>query len=70
MRINIIYISKLEFFYTFKEAFFTSITEKNIQKGFAGAGFIPYDLERVISKLNIRIRTLIPPTLNPGIVLP
>ena len=30
MRMNIIYISKLEFLCAFKEAFFTSITEKNI----------------------------------------
>jgi len=33
MRMNIIYISKLEFLYTFREAFFTSIIEKNIQGG-------------------------------------
>jgi len=55
MRINIMYISKLEFLYTFKEAFFASIIKKNIQGGFTGAGLIPYDLERVIFKLDIRI---------------
>ena len=70
MRMNIIYISKLEFLYAFREAFFASITENNIQRGFSGASFIPYNLERVISKLDIHIRTLIPPTLRPGIVLP
>ena len=70
MRINITYISKLEFLYAFKEAFFTFITKNNIQGGFAGAGLIPYDLERVIFKLDIYIRTLIPPTLKSGIVLP
>jgi len=70
MRINITYISKLEFLYTFREAFFASITKNNIQGGFAGAGFIPYDPERVISKLNIYIRTPIPPILKPGIALP
>jgi len=69
MRMNIIYISKLEFLYAFREAFFAFITENNIQGGFAGAGFIPYDPERVIFKLDIYIRTLIPPTLRPGIVL-
>ena len=67
---NIIYISKLEFLYGFREAFFTSIIEKNIQGGFAGAGLVPYDLERVISKLDIRIWTLIPLALSLTIVLP
>jgi len=67
---NITYISKLEFLYAFREAFFASITEKNIQGGFAGAGLVPYDLERVISKLDMRIWTLIPLALSPGIVLP
>jgi len=70
MRMNIIYISKLEFLYTFKKAFFASITEKNIQGGFAGAGLVPYDLKRVIFKLDIRIRTLTPPTLSLRTVLP
>jgi len=70
MQINITHISKLEFLYAFREAFFTSITEKNIQGGFAGAGLVPYDPERVISELDVRIRTLIPPASSPGIVLP
>jgi len=70
MRMNIIHISKLEFLYRFKEAFFASITEKNIQGGFAGAGLIPYDLERVIFKLDIRIRTPIPLASSPTTVLP
>jgi len=70
MRMNIIYINKLEFLYAFRKAFFTLITEKNIQGGFAGAGLMSYDPERVISKLNIRIRTLIPPALSLGIILP
>jgi len=67
---NIIYISKLEFLYIFREAFFTSIIEKNIQGGFTGAGLIPYDLEGVISKLDMRIRTLIPPASSLTIALP
>ena len=70
MQMNITYISKLEFLYAFREAFFALIIENNIQRGFVGAGFIPYDLKRVISKLDIYIRTLIPPTLRLGIVLP
>jgi len=67
---NIIYIGKLEFLCTFREAFFTLITKNNIQERFAGAGFIPYNLKRVIFKLNVYIRILIPPTLKPGTILP
>jgi len=70
MRMNIIHISKLEFLCAFREAFFASITENNIQGGFAGAGLVPYDPERVIFKLDIYIRTLIPLTLRPGTALP
>ena len=67
---NIIYISKLEFLCAFREAFFASIIEKNIQGGFAGAGLVPYDPERVISKLDVRIWTLTPLALSLRIVLP
>ena len=54
------YISKLEFLYTFHEAFFASITERNIQGSFTGASLIPYDLERVLSKLDVKLRTPTP----------
>jgi len=67
---NITYISKLEFLYAFREAFFASITENNIQGGFTETGLIPHNPERVISKLNIYIRIPIPPTSKPGTALP
>jgi len=66
MRIYINYISKLEFLCSFREAFFTSITERNIQGGFVGAGLVPFDPERVLSKLDVKLRIPIPPTLQPG----
>jgi len=58
MHIN--HVSKLEFLYGFRKAFFVSMTEKNIQGSFAGAGLVPYDLKRVISKLDIKLRTPTP----------
>jgi len=67
---SITYISKLEFLYSFKKAFFASITEKNIQGGFTGAGLIPYDPERVISKLDMRIRTPTPLVPDLATILP
>jgi hypothetical protein len=70
MRMYINYVSKLEFLYAFCKAFFASITKRNIQGGFAGAGLVPFDLERVLSKLDIKLRTLIPPTLRPSTIQP
>jgi hypothetical protein len=59
-------VSKLEFFYAFREAFFISIIEKNIQGGFVGAGLIPYQPERVLSKLDIKLRTSTPQNSRAG----
>jgi hypothetical protein len=61
-------MSKLEFLYAFRKAFFASMTEKNIRGGFAGAGLTPYDLERVLSKLDIRLR--MPTPLNSRVGTP
>ncbi len=60
MRAHINHVSKLEFLCAFREAFFASITEKNIQGGFTGAGLVPYDPERVLSKLDVQLRTPTP----------
>jgi hypothetical protein len=70
MRMYITHISKLEFLCAFREAFFASMTEKNIQGGFAGAGLVPYDPERVIFKLDVQLRTPTPPASRPGTALP
>jgi hypothetical protein len=60
IRMHINHVSNLEFLCAFREAFFASMTEKNIQGGFAGAGLIPYDPERVLSKLDVKLRTPTP----------
>ena len=62
MRMYINHVSKLEFLCGFREAFFASMTERNIQGGFAGAGLVPYDPERVLSKLDVKLRTPTPPS--------
>ncbi len=54
------YVSKLEFLCSFREAFFASMTERNIQGGFARAGLMPHDPERVLSKLDVKLRTPTP----------
>ena len=58
MHIN--YVSKLEFLYSFREAFFASMIERNIQGGFAGSSLMPHDPERVLSKLDVKLHTLTP----------
>ena len=60
MRMYINYVSKLEFLCGFRKAFFASMIERNIQGGFIGSGLVPYDLERVLSKLDIKLRTPTP----------
>ena len=70
IQMHINYISKLEFLYAFRAAFFASITKSNIQGGFVGAGLVPYNPERVLSKLDVKLYTPTPPTLWPGIVQP
>jgi hypothetical protein len=60
MRMHINHISKLEFLCAFRKAFFASMTEKNIQRGFLGAGLVPYDPNRVLSKLDVQLRTPTP----------
>jgi hypothetical protein len=52
---------KTEFFPAFHAAFQATITERNIKGGFRGAELAPFNLESVISKLDMKLRTLTPP---------
>ncbi len=61
MRRYINHIMKLEFLPAFKEAWNATFTKENICGGFRGAGLVPYDPERVISNLNIKLQTPPPP---------
>ena len=57
------YITKLEFLLAFKAVFTQLFTESNIRGSFRGASLVPYNLEVVLLKLNIRLRTLLPAAL-------
>jgi DDE superfamily endonuclease len=61
MRLRINHITKLEFLPAFGQTFKTVFTEQNIQAGFRGAGLVPYNPERVISCLDLRLKTPTPP---------
>ena len=60
MRDHITHISKTEFLPAFKSAFLASITRDNILEGFRGAGLVPYNLEAVLSKIDVKLRTPTP----------
>ena len=70
MRAYINHISKLEFLCAFREAFFASMTEKNIYGGFVGAGIVSFDLERVLSKLDVKLYIPTPSSSRPGTTQP
>jgi hypothetical protein len=61
MRRLLTHIAKKNFLLFFKNTFFKVFIHKNIQAGFRGAGFVPFDPESVISKLNVKLRTPTPP---------
>jgi hypothetical protein len=48
----------------FIAAFRAAITESNIKGGFRGSGLVLYDPEAVISKVDVRLRTLLLPTVE------
>jgi hypothetical protein len=67
MRYNINHITKLKFLPAFKAAFNQSFTSANICSAFRGAGLAPLQLDAVLSKLNVQLRT---PTLPAALAEP
>jgi hypothetical protein len=53
----ITHVSKEDFFSAFVIAFRITITESNIRSGFRATGLVLYDLDYMISQLDIRLRT-------------
>jgi hypothetical protein len=51
------YINKETFLLAFKVAFEKTFTAENIYVGFRAARLVLYNLEAVLSKLNVRLRT-------------
>ncbi|KAF7564269.1 uncharacterized protein PtrM4_153210 [Pyrenophora tritici-repentis] len=63
IRHHINYVTKLEFLPAFKTAFDRSFTPANICSAFRGAGLIPLQLDVVLSKLDVKLRTPTPPAV-------
>jgi hypothetical protein len=66
MRAGITHITKEDFFPAFFAAYQAAITRENIQGGFRGAGLVPFDPEKVISQLDIRLKTPTPSNSRPS----
>jgi hypothetical protein len=62
MRARINYIDKLDFLEAYPSARIKAFKSETIKNSFAAAGLIPYNPDRVISKLDIRLRTPTPPS--------
>jgi hypothetical protein len=63
-RNHIHHISKETFLPVFKAAYGHTFTEKNAFAGYRGAGLVPFNPDAVLSKLDVRLRTPIPPRRN------
>jgi hypothetical protein len=61
MRVGINHIDKLDFLTAFPQARAEAYKSTTIQSAFAAAGLVPYNPDRVISQLNIKLRTPTPP---------
>jgi hypothetical protein len=59
-RNHIYYINKETFLLAFKATYKQTFTEENARVGFRGTGLVPFNPEVVLSKLNVRLRTLTP----------
>ena len=63
-RIIAIKIDKLAFIQAYKTAYYKVFTKENICSAFRGAGLVLFNLEVVLLKLNIKLRTPTPPALE------
>ena len=64
MRNKITRITKIEFLLCFKAAFNATIIKSNILEGFYSASLVLFNLEAIILTLNVRLRTLLLPTIK------
>jgi hypothetical protein len=63
-RSRIYYINKETFLPAFKLAFEKTFIVENVCTGFQGARLVPYNLDAVLLKLDVQLRTPTPPALG------
>ena len=64
IRNGVNHIDKPDFLYAFYAARTEAMTLANIQSSFAATGLVPYDPERVLSKLYTQLKTPTPPSTS------
>lgn len=64
MRNGINHIDKLDFLEAYPLARIEAFKSETIKNSFGAAGLVPFEPERVISKLNIQLRTPTPPLVG------
>lgn len=57
MRLSINHINKEEFLLLYFRTHIKAITKKSIRSGFAATGLVPFDQKRVLSTLDLVVRT-------------
>src|SRR5271156_6630226 len=65
-RLGFSHIDKLDFLEAFLKARTEAYKSTSIQNGFAAAGLVPLDPERVLAKLNVQLKTPTPPGSSHG----
>jgi hypothetical protein len=58
-QVYINHITKVEFFQAFYNAYKKAMTKNNITRDFQSAGLIPFKSEAVLSKLDVKLQTLL-----------
>ena len=61
------YIDKLDFLEAFKPTRVTALSSLNIRSGFAVAELVPHNPKRVLSRVQFKLRTPIPPASKTAI---
>ena len=61
MRMGINHIDKLDFLTAYPQARDEAFRPTIVQNAFAAAGLVPYNPDRVLSQLNIQLKTPTPP---------
>ena len=61
MRLRVNHIDKLDFLEAYPHAKIEAFKSTTIKNSFTAAGLLPFDPDRVLSKLNIQLRTPTPP---------
>lgn len=56
MRTHVEHITEVKFLSAFEDAFFPSITEWKITRGFRGVGIVPLDPVIILSKLDVKLQ--------------